>query len=106
MCAPLRAEGVEHARHIFIKNYVFALTLEGACKAWRLNRLKAMVARSMLQIDDEAFEDGGAYHKEFMTYASQVKTIVGAMDNDLACDTAQEMYGPSGQVAKDWMSRR
>jgi hypothetical protein len=90
----------------YIANYAFALVLEGACKAWRLDRFKALSARNAFGIGDDDFADGGKHHAEFMASVSHFKTIVAEMDNDLACDTAKNAYGPSGTLVKDWMTSR
>jgi hypothetical protein len=96
----------EEAKHNYIKNYVFALAFEKACGSWRLDRLKAIVARSMFNLPDNAFDEGGPYREEFLSEASKVKTLISAMDGDLACDVAQAMYGPRGEVVPNWMTRR
>jgi len=94
------------SRHNYISNYVWALSLENACQKWRLDRLRAMVARNLFSVGDNDFDEGGRLHAEFMEEARKAKKIVGAMDGDLACDTAKMMYGPDGQVVKDWMTLR
>lgn len=101
-----KSVSAEEAKSNYIKNYVFALAFEKACDSWRLDRLKAIVARSMFNLPDNAFDEGGPYRNEFLSEVSKIKTLISAMDGDLACDVAQAMYGPRGDVVPNWMTRR
>lgn len=96
----------ERMKHKFIENFVYAEVMEELCGSWRLDNAKAMMMMSYLGFDANDIAPGGRYRDEMISHHDYLKPQLERAGKDMACDMAEMMYGPSGQVVENWMKRR
>ena len=87
---------------IFTDNYAIALGLEAACPTWRVDRAKAAIALAVSGLPDDAYEAPGPLHDRFIASAAKVKSL----DQDMACDAAEMLFGPDGTGVRGFMKKR
>jgi len=90
----------------FIEAYVAAMTFEDVCKSWRLDLAKAALARAYFSFGDDDFAPGGRYHEPFLENTVHFKSKIAGIGEDMTCDMAEMMFGPSGNIIPGWMKRR
>jgi hypothetical protein len=82
------------------------MDFENACKSWRLDLARAALALSIFGFGENDFQPGGSYHQEFMDTANHIKAQLANTNEEMVCDMAEMMFGPSGRVIKNWMKKR
>jgi hypothetical protein len=86
----------------FTDNYAMALGLEAACPTWRVDRAKAAMAIAISGLPDDAYQVPGPLHDRFMKAGMTAKSL----SPELACDTAEMLFGPDGTGVPGFMKKR